>query len=75
MLVFIILITFVAWPLPLYRNWIFSKSFFAAWTTVAIIWQFFAFFAVVVYPLWDGRWVIAKGLQGVKNSFASRSQS
>jgi urea-proton symporter len=75
MLVFIILITFVAWPLPLYRDWIFSKSFFAGWTTVAIIWQFFAFFAVVVYPLWDGRWVITKGFQGVKNSLASRSRS
>lgn len=61
----IVLVTFVAWPMPLYRDYIFSKTFFKSWTTVAIIWQFFAFFAVVVYPLYDGRYEIAKGARGV----------
>lgn len=60
----IVLVTFIAWPLPLYRNYIFSKSFFTGWVTVAIIWTFFAFFAVVVYPLYDGRHAIAKGASG-----------
>ncbi|CZR59473.1 probable urea transporter [Phialocephala subalpina] len=60
----IVLITFVLWPMPLYRNYVFTKSFFSGWTTVAIIWQFFAFFAVVVYPLYDGRHAIAKGARG-----------
>lgn len=63
--VVIVLITFVLWPLPLYRNYVFTKSFFAGWTTVAIIWQFFAFFAVVVFPLYDGRHAITKGTRGV----------
>ena len=63
--VIIVLVTFVAWPMPLYRNYIFTKSFFSGWTTVAIIWQFFAFFAVVVYPLYDGRRAIIKGVTGV----------
>ncbi|KAL6886133.1 hypothetical protein HDV57DRAFT_508421 [Trichoderma longibrachiatum] len=63
--VVIVLITFVAWPMPLYRNYIFTKSFFSGWTTVAIIWQFFAFFAVVVYPLYDGRHAIVKASRGV----------
>ena len=63
--VVIVLVTFVAWPMPLYRNYIFTKSFFSGWTTVAIIWQFFAFFAVVVYPLYDGRGAIAKAVTGV----------
>ncbi|KAF2648002.1 hypothetical protein K491DRAFT_643291 [Lophiostoma macrostomum CBS 122681] len=63
--VFIVLVTFVAWPMPLYRNYIFSKSFFSGWVTVAIIWQFFAFFAVVLYPLYDGRFEIEKGVRGV----------
>lgn len=61
----IVLVTFIAWPMPLYRDYIFTKTFFKSWTTVAIIWQFFAFFAVVVYPLYDGRYEIAKGYRGV----------
>ncbi|OOF93555.1 hypothetical protein ASPCADRAFT_508668 [Aspergillus carbonarius ITEM 5010] len=65
MFVVLVLITFVAWPMPLYRNYIFTQSFFSGWTTVAIIWQFCAFFAVVVFPLYDGRFEIAKGVRGV----------
>ncbi|KAI2926489.1 hypothetical protein CBS147320_5913 [Aspergillus niger] len=68
MFVVLVLITFVLWPMPLYRDYIFTKSFFSGWTTVAIIWQFCAFFAVVVYPLYDGRFEIAKGVQGVLTS-------
>ncbi len=61
----IVLLTFVIWPMPLYRNYIFTKSFFSGWVTVAITWTFFAFFAVVVFPLYDGRHAIAKGTRGV----------
>ncbi|KAJ9193482.1 hypothetical protein DTO164E3_7881 [Paecilomyces variotii] len=66
--VLIVLVTFILWPMPLYRNYIFTKSFFSGWTTVAIIWQFGAFFAVVIFPLYDGRHAIAKGARGVWNS-------
>ncbi|KAL1847748.1 hypothetical protein Plec18170_008409 [Paecilomyces lecythidis] len=66
--VFVVLITFILWPMPLYRNYIFTKPFFSGWTTVAIIWQFGAFFAVVIFPLYDGRHAIAKGARGVWNS-------
>ncbi|KAK4031382.1 Sodium:solute symporter family-domain-containing protein [Parachaetomium inaequale] len=62
---FIVLITFILWPMPLYRDYIFTKPFFSGWTTVAIIWQFVAFFCVVVFPLYDGRYVILKGARGV----------
>ncbi|KUI59134.1 Urea active transporter [Cytospora mali] len=65
----IVLVTFVAWPMPLYRDYIFTKSFFSGWTTVAIFWQFFAFAAVVVFPVWDGRQAISKGFAGVWKSF------
>ncbi|EAW08783.1 sodium:solute symporter family protein [Aspergillus clavatus NRRL 1] len=67
----LVLVTFVLWPMPLYRDYIFSRSFFAGWTTVAILWQFFAFAAVVVYPLYDGRREIARGAKGVWNSWPS----
>ncbi len=66
--IIIVLVTFILWPLPLYRNYIFSKSFFGGWITVSIMWQFFAFAAVVVYPLYDGRHEIAKGATGVWNT-------
>lgn len=64
----LVFLTIVAWPMPLYRDWIFTKTFFAGWVVVAIIWQFFAFGAVVVYPLWDGRKEIARGARGVQRS-------
>lgn len=70
--VVIVLVTFVAWPMPLYRDYIFTKSFFSGWTTVAIMWQFFAFGAVVVFPVWDGRFAIAKGARGVWNALRAR---
>ncbi|CAN8104525.1 unnamed protein product [Discula destructiva] len=70
-LVVVVLVTFVAWPLPLYRDYSFTKSFFSGWTTVAIMWQFFAFAAVVVFPVYDGRHAIAKGARGVWHSFRS----
>ncbi|KAF3059893.1 Urea active transporter [Daldinia childiae] len=63
--VFVVLVTFVAWPMPLYRDYIFTKPFFSGWTTVAIAWQFFSFLAVAVYPLYDGRHEISKGARGV----------
>ncbi|KAI1373392.1 hypothetical protein F4677DRAFT_462332 [Hypoxylon crocopeplum] len=63
--VFIVLTTFIAWPMPLYRDYVFTRSFFAGWVTVAIAWQFFSFFAVAVYPLYDGRREISKGARGV----------
>lgn len=52
--IFIMLITWVVWSMPLYRDYVFGKAFYSGWVTVSIIWQFFAFFAVVVYPIYDG---------------------
>jgi len=71
--VVIVLVTFILWPMPLYRDYIFTKPFFSGWTTVAIVWQFFAFGAVVVFPVWDGRHAIAKGARGVWRSIRSSS--
>ena len=74
-LVFIIAITFVVWPMPLYRDYIFTKSFFSGWVTVAIFWQFFALFAVVVYPVYDGRHEISKCARGVSRSLGQHLRS
>lgn len=69
--VVLFLVTVILWPLPLYRDYIFTKSFFSGWTTVAIIWQFGAFGAVVIYPLYDGRHAIATGARGIWNASKS----
>ena len=66
--VVLFLVTVIVWPLPLYRDYIFTKSFYSGWTTVAIIWQFGAFGAVVIFPLYDGRHAIATGVRGIWNA-------
>jgi hypothetical protein len=60
-----VLVTFVLWPLPLYRDWIFTKSFFGGWVTVAIIWHFAAMIAVIIYPIYDGRHEISRAFRGM----------
>lgn len=61
-----VLVTIVLWPIPLYRDWIFTKSFFNGWVTMAIIWQWGAIFTVVVYPVYDGRHAIATAIRGIR---------
>ena len=59
------LVTIVLWPLPLYRDYVFSKSFFGGWVTMALIWQWFALCSVVIFPIYDGRHAIAKTVRGL----------
>ncbi|KAH7071135.1 Sodium:solute symporter family-domain-containing protein [Paraphoma chrysanthemicola] len=66
-----VLTTIVLWPMPLYRDYIFTRSFFDGWVSVAIIWHFAAMFAVIVYPTWDGRHAIVKAVKGMLNEFRS----
>lgn len=67
-----VLVTIVLWPLPLYRDWIFTKSFFGGWITVAIIWHFAAIFAVILYPIYDGRHEIARAVRGMLKELKDR---
>ncbi|KAK5133986.1 hypothetical protein LTR08_007106 [Meristemomyces frigidus] len=64
-LVLNILVTIVLWPLPLYRDWIFTKTFFQGWVVMAIIWEFGALCAVVIYPVYDGRHAITITVKGM----------
>ncbi|CDO93558.1 unnamed protein product [Kluyveromyces dobzhanskii CBS 2104] len=64
--VFVLLITWVVWPLPLYRDYIFSKSFFTGWTVVSIIWVYLALIFIGLYPLWDGRHSLLRIIRGIK---------
>ncbi|OQV02053.1 hypothetical protein CLAIMM_07308 [Cladophialophora immunda] len=67
-----VLVTIVLWPLPLYRDWIFTKSFFGGWVTMAIIWHFGAMCVVIVYPFYDGRHEIARAVRGMVKELKGR---
>lgn len=64
-----VLATIVLWPMPLYRDYIFTRTFFDGWVSMAIIWHFAAMFAVIVYPIFDGRHAIAKAVRGMVGEF------
>jgi urea-proton symporter len=50
------LVLLILWPMPLYGSgYIFSKSFFTGWVVVGIIWIFCSFFAVGLFPIWEGK--------------------
>jgi hypothetical protein len=60
-----VVVTLILWPLPLYRDYIFTRSFFGGWVTVAIIWHFAAMGAVIMYPCYDGWDSISTSVTGV----------
>jgi hypothetical protein len=46
----------VLWPLPMYGSkYVFSKTFFTGWVSVAIIWIFVSIILVGILPLWESR--------------------
>jgi urea-proton symporter len=67
-----VIVTCILWPLPLYRDYIFTQTFFDGWVSMAIIWHFGAMFAVIVYPIFDGRHAIAKVLRGIMGDVQGR---
>lgn len=67
-----VVVTCILWPLPLYRDYIFTQTFFSGWVTMAIIWHFGAMFAVIIYPIFDGRHAIAKAIQGIMKDLRGR---
>lgn len=70
---FDLLITWVIWPLPLYRDWIWNKAFFEGWNIVAVFWLFMTFFLVVIFPLYDGRHALAKVFRGIYRSITKKA--
>ncbi|KAM0716246.1 hypothetical protein Q7P37_007691 [Cladosporium fusiforme] len=64
--------TLILWPLPLYRDWIFTRSFFGGWVTMAILWHFAAMAAVIVFPCYDGREAIWKAIVGIVGELRGR---
>ncbi|KAI4750378.1 sodium symporter family protein [Aureobasidium sp. EXF-3400] len=54
--VFLFLALFIIWPLSLYGTaYQFSKNFFTGWVIVSLLWAFFSFGSVTVYPIIEER--------------------
>ena len=67
--IFNLLVTQVLWPLPLYRDYVFTKPFFKGWVVISIMTTYATFIAVGIYPLWDGRHSLLKVFRGIRQDF------
>ncbi|KUJ08332.1 putative DUR3-urea permease [Mollisia scopiformis] len=69
---FLFLALFIIWPLTLYGTaYQFSKKFFTGWVIVSLLWAFFSFFSVTIFPIIEGRhllWSWARDLFGGKRA-------
>lgn len=72
--IFILLITWVVWPLPLYRDWIFTAAYFKGYVTVGLIWVYSTLIIIGLYPIYDGRHSIAKVFRGVYRDYIKRNK-
>jgi len=63
--IFILLITWVLWPMPLYRDWIWNRAYFEGSATASLIWLYSTLIIVGLYPIYDGRHTIAIVVKGV----------
>ncbi|GKT62776.1 urea active transporter [Colletotrichum tofieldiae] len=56
MTAFMTIAMLILWPMPMYGSgYIFSKPFFTGWVVVGILWIFCSFFAVGLFPIYEGR--------------------
>ncbi|CAF1061659.1 unnamed protein product [Adineta steineri] len=54
----------VIWPFPMYGTaYVFSKSFFTGWVSIGIIWMFFSFCIVGIYPIVENQSKFSKWKQ------------
>ncbi|TVY41695.1 putative urea active transporter [Lachnellula subtilissima] len=70
---FLFLALFIIWPLTLYGTaYKFSKKFFTGWVIVSLLWAFFSFFSVTVFPIIEGRHLL---LSWVRDLFGKGSKA
>ncbi|KAI5964742.1 uncharacterized protein KGF55_001812 [Candida pseudojiufengensis] len=72
--IFILLIMWVLWPLPLYRDWIFTRAYFKGYVTVGLIWLYVTLLIIGIAPLISGRKTIAFIVRSTYNEFIRRKK-
>ncbi len=63
----------IIWPFSLYRDYIFSRTFFQGWVTVSFIWAIAAFVGVGIFPLVQGIPVAKTIIHNLKNKATRKS--
>ena len=70
--VFILLVTWVIWPMSVYRDWVFTGAYFKGYVTVALIWLYTTLIVIGLVPFYTGRHSAAKVFRGVYNDYIKR---
>ncbi|EGW30630.1 urea transport protein [Spathaspora passalidarum NRRL Y-27907] len=70
--IFVLLITWVLWPMPLYRDWIFTRAYFKGYVTVGLMWLYGTLVVIGIMPIISGRHSTAKVLRGVYRDYIQR---
>ncbi|KAI5960699.1 hypothetical protein CANMA_003961 [Candida margitis] len=70
--IFVLLIMWVLWPLPLYRDWIFTRDYFKGYVTVGLIWLYTTLLVIGIGPLIAGRNTIAFIVKSVYRDYIKR---
>lgn len=67
----IFLVITIIFPFSLYRDYIFTRTFFSGWVVVSFIWAIFAFAGVGIFPLVQGIPVAKVILSNIRNKVSS----
>lgn len=70
--IFILLITWLIWPMSVYRDWIFTPTYFKGYVTVGLIWLYVTLIVIGVIPFYTGRHSMAKVFKGVYNDYIKK---
>ena len=70
--IFILLVTWVIWPMSVYRDWVFTASYFKGYVTVALIWLYTTLIVIGLVPFYTGRHSAAKVFRSVYNDYIKR---
>ncbi|KAI5948743.1 hypothetical protein KGF57_005141, partial [Candida theae] len=68
----VLLVMWVLWPLPLYRDWIFTRSYFKGYVTVGLMWLYSTLLIIGIGPLIAGRRTIAFIAKSVYQDYIKR---
>lgn len=69
---FALLITWVIWPLSLYRDYIWTKAYYQGYITMSLIWLYCTLIVIGLFPLYEGRRGIATVVRGIFTDYIKR---
>lgn len=67
--IFVTLITWVIWPLSLYRDYIWLRAYYKGYATMSLVWLYATLLTVGIYPLYEGRHAMAAVFGGLRRDY------